>query len=146
MDYSRAVKNWLLSCPEIKADRLYYNYLSVGAEKQSFQTVEHTTVREDITGNEIGQFNFAIIDFRPLSRRPLSDSDCDLERMADVEKINDWIREQRRQHNYPVLPGATVEDISAAPSPVLAGTDTSEGMNLAKYMIQVRINYLKFND
>lgn len=145
MTYTEAIKQWLLSCPEIKGDRLYFNYLSVGAEKQCFQTVEHTTVTEDIVGNEIGKIEFAIIDFRPLTKHTVNVSCADLERFVDVEKINQWMRAQRAARRFPIFEGATVEKMTVAPSPTYSGMDSSEHMALAKYMIQVTIEYIKYD-
>lgn len=145
MNFNKAVRKWLSQCPAIKADSLFFNYLSAGNENQSFQTVEHNTTAEDIVGNEIGKYTFAIIDFRALSKMPMGYSERDIDNAAKVEQINDWIKEQRKNHNFPVFEGCTVDDISVPPSPLFAGQDHSEGMILAKYMIQVDIDYIKYN-
>lgn len=145
MNYAKAIKDWLMQCPAIRADRIYFNYLSAGDKNQCFQTIEHSTVSEDILGNEIGEYTFAIIDFRSLSKNPLSRTVKDLDSLADTEKINEWIRAQRRARNFPAFAGAVIDAISVPPSPIFAAEDKSEGMNLAKYMIQVVINYTKFN-
>lgn len=39
-----------------------------------------------------------------------------------------------------------IDKITAPPAPVFAGADTSEGMHLAKYMVQVVIDYTKYFD
>lgn len=146
-EFNTAVKTWLSQCPVIKADRLYFNYLSIGAEKQSFQTVENAAVREDVLGNEIGQYIFALIDLRPLSCMPVGHTEIDFTRMADAARVTEWIRAQARAHNYPLLPADIVIDkITAPPAPAFAGADTSEGMHLAKYMVQVVIDYTKYTE
>ena len=91
-DFNKAVRAWLSECPAIREDRLYYGFLTAGDGNQVFQTVEHTTASEDICGNEIGKYSFAVIDFRALTKMPLSYTAEDLDRAASVEKINDWIR------------------------------------------------------
>ncbi len=144
MSFNKAVKEWLSQCPAIKADRLFFNYLSAGSENQSFQTVEHSTTSEDIVGNEIGKYTFAIIDFRALSKMPMSYSERDIDNAAKVEQINTWIKEQRKKRNFPVFEGCTIDDINVPPSPLFAGQDNSEDMMLAKYMIQVSIDYIKY--
>lgn len=146
-EFNTAVKEWLMRCPDIRADKLYFNYLKTGADMQSFQTLENAVVREDVLGNEIGQYTFALIDLRPLSCMPLSHTEVDLARMADAARVTEWIRTQARAHNYPVLPvDIVIDKITAPPAPVFAGADTSEGMHLAKYMVQVVIDYTKYFD
>ena len=142
--FTNAVKNWLAECPAIKADRIYFNYLSAGNENQSFQTIEHSTVTEDIVGNEIGRYTFAIIDFRSISKMPIGRSEKDIAKAAGVEEINVWIKEQRKLHNFPEFEGCTVDDIRVPPAPIFAGQERSEGMVLAKYMIQIEIDYIKY--
>lgn len=143
-DFNKAVKDWLLQCPAIRADRMYFNFLSAGDENQSFQMIEHVTVTEDIVGNEIGKYTFAIIDFRSLSKMPLKFTLRDLDKAASAEQINTWIKEQRKKHNFPAFDGCTIDEITVPPSPTFAGQDTSDGMHLAKYMIQVEIDYIKY--
>ena len=143
--FTSAVKNWLADCPAIKADRIYFNYLSAGDESQSFQTVEHSTVTEDIVGNEIGKYIFAIIDFRALSKMPLGRSEKDLAKAARVEEINAWIKSQCKLRNFPEFKGCTVEDLRVSPAPIFAGQEHTEGMILAKYMVQIEIDYIKYD-
>ena len=145
MTYTQSVKEWLMQCPAIRADRIYFNYLSAGDRNQCFQTVENSTSTEDILGNEIGKYTFAVIDFRSLTKNPLFRTSKDLDSLADAGQINEWLRAQRRARNFPVFDGAVVDDIEVPPEPVFAAEDKSEGMNLAKYMIQVVIHYTKFN-
>ncbi|MBQ9428615.1 MAG: hypothetical protein IJU41_03615 [Clostridia bacterium] len=141
-DFNKSIKNWLLKCPEIKADKLFFNFLSAGAENQSFQIVENTTVSEDICGNEIGRYTFAVIDFRTLSASPVFRTEIDFDRMADCAGITEWLNAQIRAKNYPTAPaGMVIQRMSAPPAPSFAGADRNEGMNLAKYMIQVTIDY-----
>lgn len=94
-EFNTAVKEWLMRCPDIRADKLYFNYLKTGADMQSFQTLENAVVREDVLGNEIGQYTFALIDLRPLSCMPLSHTEVDLARMADAARVSEWFA--RRQ-------------------------------------------------
>lgn len=144
-DFNKAVRAWLSECPAIREDRLYYGFLTAGDGNQVFQTVEHTTAREDICGNEIGKYSFAVIDFRALTKLPLSYTAEDLDRAASVEQINAWIKAQRKTRNFPAFDGCVIDGITAPPAPVFAGQEKSEGMSLAKYMIQVVIDYTKFN-
>lgn len=145
IELNQAVKDWLMQCPDIRADKLYFNYLSIGADKQSFQVVENADVREDVCGNEIGKYTFALIDLRPLSCMPVGHTEVDFDRMADAAKITEWIRAQARRRKYPQTPADVVIDkITAPPAPSFAGADTSEGMHLAKYMVQVVIDYTKY--
>ncbi len=144
-DFNKAVKEWLMQCPAIREDKMYFNFLSAGDENQAFQTIEHSTVTEDIVGNEIGQYTFSIIDFRSLSKMPFKFTMRDIDKAAAVEQINKWIREQCKNRNFPVFDSCEIDKITVPPSPTFAGQDNSEGMHLAKYIIQVVIDYIKFN-
>ena len=143
-DFNKAVKEWLIQCPAIRADKMYFNFLSAGDENQSFQMIDHSTVTEDIVGNEIGKYTFSIIDFRSLSKMPFKFTARDLEKAAEVEQINKWIKEQSKLRNLPIFDDCTIDRITVPPSPAFAGQDNSEGMHLAKYMIQVVIDYTKY--
>lgn len=143
-DFNTAIKDWLVKCPEIQADKLFFNFLNTSDGCRSLVTVSEE-ISEDVVGNKLGKYTFAIVAFEAMAGMALMYNADDISIAADFAKVNDWIREQDDIHNYPELDkGIVVDEIAVLPNPVFNGAANSEGVIMAKYTTQVTINYVKF--
>ena len=133
-----------MTCPEIKKDRLFYNFLLVEDNTQAFTVTDVLNVKKDVIGNEMGEYSFAIIDFRSMGNLPISFSSEDIDSAADISKINSWLISQAEGRLFPNYgDNITVEELIVPPLPTFAGSTQSAGINLAKHMIQVVIKYYR---
>lgn len=141
-DKHNAVWEWLMKCPEIKDMFFNFGRAENGNTVLVPETAYHDTWKDDkptISGEGIRYYDFAIIQFKAAVTEPNNRENIEI--LLDIEKIAAWVDEQEEKGNYPVFPdGETVLEVKPleAPSGYVAGQD-KDG---AKYMLQVRIEYL----
>ncbi|MBQ5851519.1 MAG: hypothetical protein IIW54_12040 [Lachnospiraceae bacterium] len=139
----QAVWDWLLQCPELMD--MYFNF---GKSENGDTIIAPETAYNDtwkegrpcIGGGGIKYYDFALIQFQPIVTEPNNTENIDI--LLDFEKIASWIDEQEQTGNYPVFPdGETVLEVGVLESP--GGFVSGQDEKGAKYMLQVRIEYLK---
>ena len=101
-----------------------------------------------IDGSVYKQYTFTIIAFKSVSYNPLVKqtgyTDENVDDMAQVQALIDWVNEQDEQYNYPDFGANCFIDSMTALSdnPNLNSVDTTLTPALAKYSISIRIDYL----
>ncbi len=149
-DKNQAVINFLLQCPQIKGNPLFFNYGEAESDnKQIITTANNKSVsKEYIDGSVLKRYTFTIIDHKSITAQALVDiaglKNENVEEMFDVQGIINWIEEQESNQNYPDFgEKCQIEKMWAATdSPNLNGIDTSVKPALAKYSVSVIIEYL----
>ena len=150
MDKNKAIIKYLMQCPTIKNNPLFFNFGEV--EDNSKQIVTTSTdkniERPYIDGSVLKRYTFTIIDYRSVIYQALvtieGDDNENVEDMMDVQSIIDWIDEQNDNYNFPDFGNdCVVEEITALTDiPDLNGVDKDWSPNLAKYSIAIRVQYL----
>lgn len=144
-DYNKAVKEWLLKCPEIKADKFYFNFLEDDMDAKGLLTVKNIKTGEDILGNEKGEIQFSLVDLKKISSLDLAHNDDNVSIVADLGKIIEWIEDQEKKRNFPDFgENITVDTITVMPAPVFNGIGSSGGVPLARYTTSISIKYEKY--
>lgn len=142
IDKHIAVWDWLMQCPYLKD--MYFNF---GKAVNNATIIVPKTAYNDtwkegkscINGGGIKYYDFAIIQFKAAVAEPNNTENIEI--LLDVEKIAKWIDEQEEKGNYPVFgDNETVLEVKALESP--GGYVSGQDQDGAKYMIQVRIEYL----
>lgn len=150
MDKNKAIIKYLMQCPTIKNNPLFFNFGEV--EDNSKQIVTTSTdkniERPYIDGSVLKRYTFTIIDYRSVIYQALVTIEGydneNVEDMMDVQSIIDWIDEQNDNYNFPDFGNdCVVEEITALTDiPNLNGVDKDTSPNLAKYSIAIRVQYL----
>lgn len=150
MDKNKAIIKYLMQCPTIKNNPLFFNFGEV--EDNSKQIVTTSTdkniERPYIDGSVLKRYTFTIIDYRSVIYQALVTIEGydneNVEDMMDVQSIIDWIDEQNDNYNFPDFGNdCVVEEITALTDiPNLNGVDKDSSPNLAKYSIAIRVQYL----
>ena len=143
MTMINSVKEWLLTCPDIQADKFYYNFLKVENKSQSLQILTTDNQIYDIIGGEVGTFGMSIIDFRSLSDDPVVFNPENLDDYVSVENITNWIKEQEKLKNYPIVEGYIIDELRVSSNPSLAGIDQTNNVYLAKYTLSFEFDYIQ---
>ena len=150
MDKNKAIIKYLMQCPTIKNNPVFFNFGEV--EDNSKQIVTTSTdkniERPYIDGSVLKRYTFTIIDYRSVIYQALVTIEGydneNVEDMMDVQSIIDWIDEQNDNYNFPDFGNDCVVEEITAPTdiPNLNGVDKDSSPNLAKYSIAIRVQYL----
>lgn len=141
-DKHTAVWDWLMQCPELKD--MYFNFGKTEDDSTILvpETAYNDTWKEGkpcIDGGGIKYYDFAIVQFKAAVVEPNNTENIEI--LLDVEKVARWIDEQEEKGNYPAFPeDETILEVKVLESP--SGYVVGQDENGAKYMLQIRIEYL----
>lgn len=150
MDKNQVIIDYLIQCPQIKNNPLFFNFATIKDNNKQLVTVanDRAVSKPYIDGSVLRQYTFTIIDYKSVIYQAIVKqpgySNENVEDMLDVQSIIDWITEQNELRNYPDFgEGYFIEDIKAlTDTPNLNGVDTSVQPAMAKYSISIQIDYL----
>lgn len=150
IDKNKAVIDFLMDCPQIRDNRLFFNFINGQNNDKQFVTVsnDRSIHRPYIDGSVLKRYTFTIIDFRSVSYQAIVPSQAskneNIEEMLDVQGIIDWITEKSENLEYPDFGVDCIIDSMRTSSdiPNLNGVDTSMRPALAKYSISIFIEYI----
>lgn len=149
-DKNQAIIDFLNTCPQVQADPLYFNFSEAKDDnKQIVTTANDRAIQKPyVDGAVLKQFTFTIIDYKSIAYRAVAKQpgyvDENVEEMAEVQSIIDWVNEQADAKNYPDFGSeCEIEDMYVlTDNPRLNGTDTSVNPALAKYSMSIQIQYI----
>lgn len=148
--------DYLIQCSDIRNSPLYFNLVNA-----KNNTIQILTIAEDkalnrpyIDGSVLKKITFNLIAFKSISDLAIVKSfgtvgsnefsNENIDDVADVQKLIDWIVDQERSHNYPDF-GSTCEVQSidtTTDQPNFSGVDNSVTPPLAMYNIQIVVEYI----
>ena len=150
MDKNEAIINYLMQCPSVKNNPLFFNFATVKDDNKQLLTTANDKVvnKPFVDGSVQKRYTFTIINYKSVIYQALVKEpgypNENVEDLLDVQSIIDWVTEQNKKRNFPDF-GAdyTVDEILAlTDNPTLNGVDTSVQPPLAKYSISIQVNYL----
>lgn len=150
VDKNQAVIDFLIQCPTIADNPLFFNFLNAKDDNKQIitQANDVSLNRNYIDGSIMKRFTFSIIDFRSVAYQPIPKTagyiSENVEEMFDVQGIMNWVNEQADLENYPDFGQDCVIDSmrTTAENPNLDGVDTSVTPSLAKYSMSIQIDYI----
>ena len=145
MDKNQAVIDFLINCPTIKNNPLFFNFLNAKDNNKQIITQANETAlnKAFVDGSILKRFIFTIVDFRSVIYQPLPKVEGytseNVEELIDVQGIMDWVNEQADLQHYPDFgPDCSIDSMHTN----LNGVDTSVTPALAKYSMSIQIDYL----
>lgn len=153
MDKNQAVIDFLINCPQIKDNPLFFNFSEARDNNKQIVTVANDKALNKmfIDGSELKRYTFTIIDYRSVAYQAIVKqagfSNENVEEYFDVQGIIDWITEQADNYNFPNF-GSTciIESMKAlTDNPNLNGVDTNTKPAIAKYSVSIQIDYVDTN-
>lgn len=150
VDKNQAVIEFLLQCPQISANRVFFNYINGKDNDKQIVTVSNdkSINRAFINGAVMKRYTFTLIDFRSMTDQALVKTpgfpNENVEEMFDVQEILDWVEAQAEERNFPDF-GENCEIDSmqtSSDTPNLNGVDSSIKPALAKYSMSIFIDYI----
>lgn len=149
-DKNKAIIEYLLTCPVIESNPLFFNFADAKDDnKQVITTADEKSLQKPyIDGSVLKQYNFTIIDYKSIAYNAIVKlegyEDENISDLLETQAIIDWITEQDDNHNFPDFgKDCVIDKIEAlTENPNLNGVDTSSSPALAKYSISIRVTYL----
>lgn len=149
-DKNQAVIDFLMGCPQIVNNKLFFNFINGKDNDKQFVTVanDKSVNRPYIDGSVLKRYTFTIIDYRSVAYQALVTTagytNENVAEMLDVQAIMDWIEEQADNRNYPDFGDKCIIDEmrTLSDTPRLNGVDTNVNPALAKYSMSIQIDYL----
>lgn len=160
VDKNQAVIEFLLQCPYIKDNPLFFNFINAKDNNKQVVTSGNDKVidRPFIDGSVQKRYTFTIMDYKSVSYMAIAKiigsgtvdyyPDENMEDILDTQQIIDWITEQENARNYPDFgEECVIDDMRAlTDNPNLNTVDTSITPALAKYSISIQINYVDYTN
>lgn len=132
---ARAIRKYFLGCPLIKNHQIRIDYLGLDSIEYTIDPVpSDTIIKQYVDGGALKQYLFVF-----GSRNAYGpDINNNIENSGFYQTFSEWIEEQNRENNLPILSGnKKAEKIEIVTSGYLF--DASE--DLARYQIQLRLVY-----
>lgn len=153
MDKNKAIVTYLLTCPYIKDNPLFYNFGKVSSDnKQIITLANDISVNVPfIDGSVRKRYTFTILDYKSVADRAILNregvSDENLDGAFEAQQVIDWITEQSDARNYPNFGlDCVVDDMKVVTDqPNMNGIDRAVTPALAKYSISIRIDYIDYS-
>jgi hypothetical protein len=148
IDKNKAMIEFLMTCEDIQNNPLFFNFADAEDGHNHFISEKDTTKRSYIDGSMLKQYTFSIANYSTVTHNALVESndfsDKNIENMAYVQKILDWINEQAEHRNFPDFgPECEIEDMETLTTdPDIDGIDTSVNPPIARYSVGVKVSYL----
>lgn len=150
MDKNQAIIDFLLTCPTIQSNPLFFNFINAKDKSKQIITgaVDNSVNENYIDGSVKRRYLFSIVDFCSISYQSIPKvPGLSTENVADlklVQDLLDWINQKGDEGTYPDFgEDCIIEEMhTTTDTPNLNGTDTSVTPALAKYSISIQIDYL----
>lgn len=162
MDKNQAIIDFLITCPTIRDNPLFFNFLNAKDKAKQLVTVatDSSMNKSYIDGSVLRRYQFSIIDFCSVVYQAvpkvvtppgtttttpvISYVSENVQDMYTVQGIIDWVNEQADARNFPNFGENCIVDEmrTTTDTPNLNGVDTSSTPALAKYSISIQVDYL----
>lgn len=150
VDKNQAVIDFLITCPQIRDNPLYFNFINAKDDNKQIITIanDKSINRPYIDGSVLKRFTFTIVDFKSIAYKAIVKQagypDENVTDMLDVQGIIDWVTEQADNYNYPDFgTDCFIDDMRVTTdNPNLNGIDNSVQPALAKYSMSIQIDYI----
>lgn len=150
VDKNQAVINFLLNCPQIISNPVFFNAINAKDNDKQIVTQSNDVSLNQryVDGSVMKRYTFTLVDFRSVIYQPVPKvagySSENVEELLDVQGILDWVNTQADNQNYPDFgEDCQIDSMkTTSDTPSLNGIDTNVTPALAKYSMSIQIDYL----
>lgn len=150
MDKNQAIIDFLMTCPVIQNNPLFFNFLNAKDDNKQLVVTgnEKSVDKPYIDGSVEKRYTFTLIDYKSIAYQAVVNSPLlvneNVQEAFEVQAIIDWISEQNELRNFPNFgDNCIIEGMrTLTDNPNLNGVDTSLTPALAKYSMSIQIDYI----
>ena len=152
VDKNQAVIDFLATYPDIQANPLFFNFINAKDNNIQFLTSSNdkSLNRRSVDGSVLRRYEFTLLITKSITDLAIvmgELSNENIEDIADIQSIMDWINEQNDNHNYPNFGDeCIIEDMhTLSDNPSLDGINTEVTPALALYSMSIGIDYIDYS-
>lgn len=154
MDKNQAMIDYLSTCPSIRDNPLFFNFINAKEDNKQLITVANDKIinKTYVDGSVLKRYTLTIIDFKSIAYQAIVKApgfvNENVEEMFNVQEIMDWVNEQDKLKNFPDFGEDCIVDSikTATDNPNLNGIDSSVSPAQAKYSFSIQVEYLDNTD
>ena len=152
IDKNQAVIDFLATYPDIQVNPLFFNFINAKDNNIQFLTSSNdkSLNRRYIDGSVLRRYEFTLLITKSITDLAIvmgELSNENIEDIADIQSIMDWINEQNDNQNYPNFgEKCVIEDMhTLTDNPSLDGINTEVTPALALYSMSIGIDYIDYS-
>jgi len=151
VDKNTAIINFLVTYPDIQTSPLFVNFINAKDNNVQFMPSSNDKAlnKPFIDGSVLKRYTFSLVITKSMTDTALPKdvlANENLEDLAEIQHLMDWINEQGDNHNYPDFgEDCVIEEMhTTAENPSLDGINTEVTPALALYSMEIRIDYIDY--
>ncbi len=151
IDKNKAVLEFLATYPDIQTDPLFINFINAKNDTIQFLTSSNDKRlnKPFVDGSVLKRYTFTLVISKSITDMAIAKdvlSNENLDDLANIQSMMDWINEQGENHNYPDF-GAdcVIEQMhTTAENPSVDGINTAITPALCLYSLEIGIDYIDY--
>lgn len=149
-DKNKAVIEYLLTCPAIRDNSLFFNFAKETDNSTQIVTHGDDTILDEsyVDGSVMKIFTFTMLIYKAVTYNPVVKVenlvDENVADVSDIQDLIDWLVTQNKNKVFPNFGTSCIID-SVEPTtnrPTLKGVNNQVQPPLAQYQVVIRITYL----
>lgn len=152
VDKNEAILTFIKSYEGISKASIFVNFINAKDNDIQYMTASNDVAlnKKFIDGSTLKRYNFSLVFTKSIADiavpQNISGSE-NIDDIADVQALMDWINEQGELHNFPSFGDECVieEMHTTTENPSIDGISTEVAPPLAMYSIEIRIDYIDYS-
>ena len=153
IDKNKAVLEFLATCPDIQTVPLFVNFINAKNDTIQFLTSSNDKRlnKPFVDGSVNKRYTFSLVISKSITDMAIAKdilTNENLDDLAGIQVLMDWINEQGKNHNYPNFgEKCVIEDMrTTAENPSVDGINTEVTPALCLYSLEIWIDYMDYTD
>ena len=154
VDKNTATLDFIATYPDVQTNPLFVNFINAKDNNIQFLTDSNDKVlnKPFIDGSVMKRYTFSLVITKSISSMAIAKDlelgllSENLDDIANIQALMDWVNEQGDNHNYPDFGDkCIIEDMhTTAENPSVDGINTEVTPALALYSMEIRIDYIDY--
>ena len=152
MDKNKATLDFLATYDGMSTSPIFVNFMNANDDDVQFLTESNEKALNTrfIDGSVKKQYTFSLLITKSITDMAIAKdilTNENIEDLADIQKLMDWINEQGENQVYPDFGNdCVIEEMhTVAENPELTGINTEASPALALYSMEIRIDYIDYS-
>lgn len=152
IDKNKAVINFLATYPDIQKSPLFVNFINASNDTIQFLTSSNDKRlnKPFIDGSVMKRYTFSLVISKSITDMAIAKdvlTNENLDDLADIQAMMDWINQQGEDHNYPDFgEECVIEEMhTTAENPSVDGINTAITPALCLYSLEIGIDYIDYS-
>lgn len=152
VDKNKAVLTFLANYPEIQSNPVFINFIN--AKNDTFQFLTSSNDKRlnkpFVDGSVLKRYTMNLVISKSITDMAIAKdilTNENLDDLADIQAMMDWVNEQGENHNYPDFGEMCVieEMHTTAENPSVDGINTAITPALCLYSMEIGIDYIDYS-